>query len=502
MSATSPVLTPIFRTAEIRAIEASAHALPLMERAGTAAAQRARALAGERAGSVLVLAGPGNNGGDAFVVARWLRQWFFDVTVAFAASADKLPADAAAAHRAWIDAGGTTIDKLPRDWRGDLIVDGLFGIGLARSLSPEYTAWVAWANSVDTPILALDVPSGLDADTGTTRGACIRATETATFIGWKPGLVTADGLDLCGNVSIHPLDIDVEAECTARGRRLEWRALAAALPNALRRRERNVHKGTFGTVAVVGGAAGMVGAPILADRAALGVGAGKVWIGFAAERHPDIDWVQPELMLRDADGVLEDGPDVIVCGPGLGTSGVARSRVAKVIAMAAPIVLDADALNAIASDPALAAATRARGAPTIATPHPAEAGRLLGLASVAVQADRLGAALALAERLHAHVVVKGAGSVLAHPDGTWDINASGNPGLATAGTGDVLAGITGAMLAQHIDAKSALRLAVCLHGAAADSLVGSRNGPVGLVASELIAAASDLVNAAARTATE
>jgi hydroxyethylthiazole kinase-like uncharacterized protein yjeF len=496
MSDAAPALTPVFRSAELRAIEASHSALPLMERAGAAAAQRARELAGG-GGRVLVLAGPGNNGGDAFVVARRLKQWFFDVTLAFAASADRLPADAADARRAWIAAGGTMLDRLPRDWRGDLIVDGLFGIGLTRPLAGEHPAWIAWANGTGVPILALDVPSGLDADTGTTRGACIRARATATFIGLKPGLLTAEGTDVCGDVSVHCLDIDAEREQPAKGHRLAWNALAAALPLALRRRDRNVHKGTFGTVAIVGGASGMVGAPILAGRAALGLGAGKVWIGFAAERHPQIDWGQPELMLRDADAVLDDGADVVVCGPGLGATGAARARVARVLALGVPIVLDADALNTIGTDDALADAARSRGAPTIATPHPAEAGRLLGLATAAVQADRLGAALALADKLHAHVVVKGAGSVLAHPDGTWDINASGNPALASAGTGDVLAGIVAAMLAQHVDAKSALRLGVCVHGAAADACVAEARGPVGLVAGELIAAARALVNAAA-----
>ena len=490
-------LAPIYRTAELRAIEASARSLPLMQRAGAAAAQRARDIAGERGGHVLVLAGPGNNGGDAFVVARWLREWFFDVTVVFAAAPERLPVDAAAAHRAWIDCGGSTVDRLPRDWRGDLIVDGLFGIGLTRALSPDYAAWVAWVNAAATPVLALDVPSGLDADTGTTRGACVRATATATFIGCKPGLLTADGPDVCGDVSIHSLDIELPADTPANGHRLDWAALAAALPESLARRERNVHKGTFGTVAVVGGASGMVGAPILAARAALGLGCGKVWVGFAADDHPAVDWGQPELMLRDADSVLADGPDVVVCGPGLGSAAKAGTRVAKVLAMPVPVVLDADALNAIAADTDLATAARSRGAPTLVTPHPAEAGRLLGLATAAVQADRLGAALALAERLHAHVVVKGAGSVLAHPDGTWDINASGNPALASAGTGDVLAGIAGAMLAQHVDAKSALRLAVCLHGAAADACVAAGNGPVGLAAGTLVGAARALVNAAA-----
>ncbi len=182
-------------------------------------------------------------------------------------------------------------------------------------------------------------------------------------------------------------------------------------------------------------------------------------------------------MLRAASDVLAAGASAIVCGPGLGAAPIATALVARAIAERVPLVLDADALNAIAGDPALAAATAKRDAPTIATPHPAEAARLLGVTTDAVQADRLAAAQALADKLRAHVVVKGAGSVIAHPDGTWDINASGNAGLASAGTGDVLAGFAGAFLAQGIDAKTALRLAVCLHGAAADACVanGSRS---------------------------
>jgi hydroxyethylthiazole kinase-like uncharacterized protein yjeF len=264
----------------------------------------------------------------------------------------------------------------------------------------------------------------------------------------------------------------------------------------LRRRERNVHKGTFGTLAIVGGADGMVGAPLLAGRAALHAGAGKVYIGFAASSPPALDWGQPELMLRSADDALAAEASAIVCGPGLGLAADAKALVARAVAAEVPLVLDADALNAIAGDPALAAAVAKRTAPTIATPHPAEAGRLSGRTAAAIQSDRLAAALTLADRLRAHIVIKGAGSVLAHPDGTWDINASGNAGLASAGTGDVLAGLAGAFLAQGIDAKDALRFAVCVHGAAADRCVAEGRGPLGLTASELAPAVRALLNEA------
>jgi hydroxyethylthiazole kinase-like uncharacterized protein yjeF len=489
-----PALVPVLRAADLRVVETAARGQPLMERAGRAAAEVARSIAGERGGAVLVLAGPGNNGGDAFVVARWLRHWFFETTVVFRGDASKLPADAAAAHRAFIAAGGATVADFEADWRGTLVVDGLFGIGLARPLATDYAALVDRANASGVPILALDVPSGLDADTGATHGSAIRASATATFIALKPGLLTGGGIDCSGTISVHALDLDCEATSPARGHRLDWPALAAALPDVLRRRTRNVHKGTFGTLAVVGGANGMVGAPLLAGRAALHAGAGKVWVGFVASDFPAVDWGQPELMLRAADSVIDAGADALVCGPGLGRSDAAAALVARAVAHPVPLVLDADALNLIAAHPALGTAVAARKAPTLATPHPAEAARLLARSVADVQSDRLAAALQLAEQLKASVVLKGAGSVLAHPDGTWDINASGNSGLASAGTGDVLSGFAGAFLAQGIDARTTLRLAVCLHGAAADACVADGRGPLGLTATELAASARTLLN--------
>ncbi|MDH5245530.1 MAG: NAD(P)H-hydrate dehydratase, partial [Betaproteobacteria bacterium] len=388
-----------------------------------------------------------------------------------------------------------TVANIPAGWRGSLIVDGLFGIGLARPLSADYASLVGRANDSGIPVLALDVPSGLDADTGATRGPTIRAAATATFIALKPGLLTGDGIDFCGDVSVHALGLEPEAMTPAAGHRLDWASLASHLPAVLTRRTRNVHKGSFGTLAIVGGADGMVGAPLLAGRAALHAGAGKVWIGFVATNPPAVDWGQPELMLRQANQVVGAGASAMICGPGLGTSASAKAILARMVAERTPLVLDADALNAIAADPELAARVASREAPTLATPHPAEAARLLGSDTAAVQADRLGAAQTLAARFNAAVVVKGAGSVLAYPDASWDINASGNPGLASAGTGDVLAGFAGAFLAQGLDAKTALRLAVCVHGAAADARVRAGCGPLGLTAVELVIAARRLLNA-------
>jgi len=488
-------LFPVRDVAEVRAIEAAHHNEPLMERAGLAAAEQARAMAGEHGGRIVVLAGPGNNGGDAFVVARWLRAWYFDVTVVFPGDATTLPQDARAAHAALIAAGGTVTAR-PGDARPALVVDGLFGVGLARPLADEHAALVRWANAAGAPILALDVPSGLNADTGVASDPAIRATATATFICLKPGLLTGDGPDHCGIVSVHSLAI--EGASPAQGHRLDWPVLAAALPVVLARRERNVNKGTFGTLGILGGTEGMGGALILAGRAALRTGAGKVWLGFLMADPPKLDTSMPELMLRHAGAVLDARPDALVVGPGLGTSDAARSLLLRALALPVPVALDADALNLIAKDAALLAATRSRGAPTLATPHPGEAARVLAIDVDSVQGDRMHAAHELALRLAANVVLKGAGSVLAHPDGTWDINASGGPALATAGSGDVLSGLLGALLAQGLPARTALRYAVCLHGATADALVAQGLGPLGLTASELPDAARGLLNAAGR----
>lgn len=490
-------LLPILDIADLRTFEAQHAGESLMERAGKAAAEAARRLAGERGGHIAVLAGPGNNGGDAFVAARWLRSGYHDVSVVFPGDAQRLPPDAAAAYQAFIAAGGTT-GTTPSRARPALVIDGLFGIGLKRPPDGPYAELVEWANGSGAPILALDVPTGLDAETGQAHAPTIRATATATFIALKPGLLTADGPDHCGAISVYTLDLD--AGTGARGHRLDWPALAAALPPVLRRQARNVNKGTFGTLGILGGTEGMGGALILAGRVAMRTGAGKVWLGFLMADPPKLDTGMPELMLRHAGTVLDAQPDALVVGPGLGTSEAARTLLLRALALNIPVALDADALNLVARDPALQATTRARAAPTLATPHPGEAARLLAADIGVVQGDRMHAARELAQRLSANVVLKGVGSVLAHPDGSWDINASGGPALATAGSGDVLSGLLGALLAQGIDAKSALRIAVCLHGAAADALVARGCGPLGITASELPDAARELLNAAARGA--
>ncbi len=457
---------PVYLCEDIRRIErAAGDAEPaLMERAGAAAAEIAATLAGDKGKHILVLAGPGNNGGDARVVAERLKEKFFRVTVA------------------------TRRDEIPEGSWG-VVVDGLFGIGLARDITGEHAALVDYANHQRCPVLALDIPSGIHADTGRILGCAVRATHTVTFIALKPGLLTLDGPDHCGEIRVETLGLDV----SALHRPNAWVAQTALFANLLKPRPRNFHKGSAGSVAILGGAGGMSGAALLAGRAALKLGAGRVYVGLLDET-VSLDFQNLELMLRHPDDALGQDLDALVVGPGIGDGERAEALVAAALASDLPCVLDADALNLISENPGLRQACARRSADTLLTPHPGEAARLLAVQTAEVQADRVKAAKILSTNLNAHVVLKGNGSILAARDGHWFVNASGNPGMASAGMGDVLAGILGALLCQRYTGETALVLGVHLHGAAADRLVRSGSGPVGLTAGELIEPARRLWN--------
>jgi hydroxyethylthiazole kinase-like uncharacterized protein yjeF len=485
---------PIYRTSDIRHIEEMAAARPdppaLMEIAGLAAAEIARDLLAARSGPVLVFAGPGNNGGDALVAARHLKHWWFDVSVVFTGNADRLSGDARHALDEWRSSGGTLLDAPPPSRHWALVIDGLFGIGLTRDLSERYATLVETINTIDAPVLAIDVPSGLDADTGRVMGRAVRADHTATFIALKPGLLTLDGCDHCGRVHLCDLGLDAAALLAPSGSRIG----SGIVSMALAPRAANTHKGDYGSLGIIGGAAGMAGAALLAGRAALKLGTGRVYVGFLADA-PAYDPLQPELMLRGADKVgTLDNLTALAVGPGLGQSPQARQALAHALQTPVPLVLDADALNLIAAHDALAHAVQARSGPTLMTPHPAEAARLSHTDIAAVQNDRVAAALRLVDRYRTAVVLKGAGSICALPDGRWFINTTGNPGMASAGMGDVLTGIAGALLAQRVDAGTALLAAVHLHGAAADDQMKNGIGPAGLTASEVTDAARTLLN--------
>ena len=447
---------PIYLTQDIRRIEQANPALPLMERAGAAAAELAAGLLSDQGKDVLILAGPGNNGGDAKIVARILQERFFRVCLA------EKP------------------EQIRQNTRWSLIVDGLFGIGLARPVDGEYARLVDYANAQSCPVLALDIPSGLHSDSGQVLGRAVRATHTITFIGMKPGLLTLDGPDYCGQFSVADLSIENFPAGVSKG----WAADRTLFANVLKPRPSNFHKGMAGSLGIIGGAEGMAGAALLAGRAALRMGAGRVYSGMLEPLSVDAD--APELMLRHPDDVLGLDLDAIVIGPGLGQSERAETLLGAILASELPCVLDADALNLIAGNEDLRKACARRAADTLLTPHPAEAARLLAETTASVQGDRLKAARVLSANLNAHVVLKGNGSILVARDGHWFVNTSGNPGMASAGMGDVLAGILGALLAQKYSGETALVLGTHLHGCAADECVRAGAGPVGLTAFELI----------------
>ncbi|HTY98961.1 MAG TPA: NAD(P)H-hydrate dehydratase, partial [Rhodocyclaceae bacterium] len=354
----------------------------------------------------------------------------------------------------------------------------------ARPVEGRHADIIGRINGLGCPVLAVDIPSGLDSDTGRVLGAAVRATRTVTFLALKPGLLTLDGPDHCGDLRIADLEVDVGAP--------EGRLVTTDLFRPLLRpRLRNSHKGSFGSAGILGGSPGMAGAALLAGRAALKLGAGRVYVGML-ERLA-VDPLQPELMLRAADEVFGLAT-VLAIGPGLGRGKPATELLRRAVDADLPLAVDADGINLLAEHPVLGRRLARRQAPTILTPHPAEAARLLATDTDAVQADRLAAALELAGRYRAHVALKGCGTIVAAPDGAWFINANGNPGLASAGTGDVLSGLVAALLAQGWPALEALLGAVHLHGAAADALAAQGIGPVGLAAGELIDRARSVFN--------
>jgi hydroxyethylthiazole kinase-like uncharacterized protein yjeF len=457
------VSPPLFMAVDCRAIDrdwADAHpATSLMERAGKAAAELAGTLASESGESVLILAGSGNNGGDALLAARWLATQGFRVIVASRADPARLQPDAARAWAGWRESGGTVLADIPPLQRYSLVIDGLFGVGLQRDIDGDDARWIETVNGLKCPKLALDVPSGLDSDSGRVRGCALRADHTLTFLGLKPGLFTADGPDYTGQLHLDTLGIDAAALPAVPGIALTQLESRHRLPA----RRQNSHKGLFGRVGIIGGASGMVGACLIAGRAALQQGAGSVTLGVLDERVV-VDYLEPRLMFAVAENLVEGHPDVLAIGPGLGQQPRAHALLVTALAAPCPLVLDADALNLLAGDVGLAKQAARRTHPTLLTPHPGEAARLLEASSADIQANRIEAAQRLSTQYHAHVALKGAGTIIAHPDGRYAISTSGGPWLAQAGSGDRLTGMLAALLGQGMDAGNALEAAVWLHG--------------------------------------
>ena len=455
---------PLFDIAATRRIEhVAAAALPphtLMQRAGRAVARLAMALAPD-ARTVWIACGPGNNGGDGFEAAAQLQRHGFHPVVTHAGDTERLPADARVSFERARAAGVTFADSPPAAW--DLAIDALLGIGARRPPEGVMAEWLARTRTSAAPLLSVDLPSGLNADTGTWGGPSLAAPTgrhfCLTLLTRKPGLFTGRGRDAAGEVWFDDLGCTAGDEAPAA--RLNERPDESSRPHAS-------HKGSYGDVAVIGGAPGMAGAALLAASAALHAGAGRVYVAPLDEAAAMLDMRHPELMFRRP-AALEMAPLSVVCG--CGGDDAVRAVLPRVLSTAGALVLDADALNAITRDASLQTLLRqrtARGRRTVLTPHPLEAARLLGVDTTQVQADRLQAAATLADRFACTVVLKGSGTVIASPGEMPRINFGGNARLATAGTGDVLAGMVGAGLAAGSTAHAAARTAVWRHGDAAD----------------------------------
>lgn len=475
-------LEALHDTARTRGIEqARAASLPphaLMAHAGESVARLALAWQ-PHARRIWVACGPGNNGGDGLVAARHLLQaapsGWREVVVTHDADPGRLPPDAAWALRGAV-AAGVTIQTTPPD-APDLIIDALLGIGARAPGDDTLAERVRQVRGHRAPVLCVDLPSGLAADTGLDPiGAPANAgpRQTLSLLTLKPGLFTGSGRDAAGAVWFDDLGATATAAPTAW-----WGGHLSDEGTDKARDPHSGHKGSYGDVGVLGGqlpdggGVGMAGAAVLAARAALHAGAGRVYLALIGDGPvPSHDPMCPELMLRQPAALLaadRQPPPVIVVGCGGGDA----IREWLPLALACPrLVIDADGLNALALDPALqhlARRRQARGWATVLTPHPLEAARLLDTGTADVMADRLGSARRLSERFGAITVLKGSGTVVTEPDGTPWINATGNARLATAGTGDVLAGLIGAALARpHNNGAEAVRRAVAAHGALAD----------------------------------
>jgi hydroxyethylthiazole kinase-like uncharacterized protein yjeF len=474
----------LYRVGELRGIEHAAEArLPpgtLMARAGRAAAEWVDVQHSGEPRSFCIVCGPGNNGGDGFVVARELVARGHEATCVLLGTPQSTAHDARQAQERWVAAGGRVLDALPADSRFDSVIDAMFGIGLARPLAGAFLDAAEWI-ARHPHAYAIDVPSGLDADTGAWVGDVpgVVASATVTFIGDKPGLHTASGVDAAGTVI-------VDAIGTERPPGAGFLIETSDLGPLLRPRRRDTHKGTYGNVLVIGGGRGMVGAALLGGRAALRLGAGRVYVDAIGAPEFRVDPVQPELMFRALADLNE--LQAIVVGCGLGIDAPARERLAAALEREVALVADADALNLLAGDTLLQERVRQRRAPTVLTPHPLEAARLLGCGATDVQHDRISAARRIATRYNAVAILKGAGTVVARPDGLYAINPTGSPALATAGTGDVLAGMLGAFLAQGLAPWDAALAGPWLHGRA-----GEDTGDMGLVAGDVAPRAADVL---------
>jgi ADP-dependent NAD(P)H-hydrate dehydratase / NAD(P)H-hydrate epimerase len=464
---------PVWRRAGIRALESRLQAessAPLMDMAGLATARLAMAVA-PHAHRIWIVAGPGNNGGDGLEAATHFHRWGRSVQVSLLGDPQQLPVDARRAFERATQAGVPIEQGLPNTQpeltKQDLCIDALLGIGATRAPEGGMLQAIQWLNASAATVLAVDIPTGLDADSGQPLGTTdlvVQADHTLTLLGAKPGLFMSHGRDACGTLWLAPLGLPADAD--------SWYSSDAQLnpPAHPALRLHASHKGSHGDVAVVGGeshpqGSSMTGAAVLAAKGALLGGAGRVMLSLLGQDTPAL---VPDLMGRDLHDL--DLPRLTVVA-GCGGGQAIAEPLGRLLQHSAQLVLDADALNRVAADPwkqALLAQRTQRRQATVLTPHPLEAARLLGCTTEQVQADRLAAADQLAQRFDCCVVLKGSGTVIAAPGHALRINTTGNGLLATGGTGDVLAGLTGARLAANGNAWQAACDAVWTHGQLAD----------------------------------
>lgn len=451
---------------------------------------------------LLLLCGTGNNGGDAWLLGATALYEGFDV---HAISFGEPRGGAIVARERFGAAGGheisfETAGNLPSV---DVIVDGLFGIGLDRNVDDAAAALIEQINASNRPVLALDIPSGLCADHGVPRGVALRATATISFVAWKRGMFTGDALDYCGELELETLDIPPAARLAIAP---DARLLDANIGYVLPLRLRNANKGLYGHVLALGSDHGFGGAIRMTAEAALHCGAGKVSVATRAANVAAINSARPELMAHGVDGPQElksllEGVDVIALGPGLGQAAWGHALWDAALHSGLPCVIDADALNLLSRESVRFADGEVilrSSLPSpehglhVLTPHPGEATRLLGTTMAEIQNDRYGAVRELAGRYNAVVVLKGAGSLIADPDGHVAVCPWGNPGMASGGMGDVLTGVIAALMGQGISAWDAARLGVAVHARAGDIAAG--NNPRGLIATDLFQTLRSLVN--------
>ncbi|HEX6970727.1 MAG TPA: NAD(P)H-hydrate dehydratase [Limnochordia bacterium] len=483
--------------------------LVLMENAGRAVAQAALdrlARGGAERGRVVILCGPGNNGGDGYVAARYLLTAGVRVRV-YGLRPPRAGSDAAVHYdilcRSGIEPTFLNADD-PGDLEklqlalgmSDLIVDALLGTGVRGPLRAPFADLIAAMNGAGPPILAVDVPSGVSADTGAIATAAVQAEETITFGLPKIGLLFYPGRAKVGRLRV--VDIGFPLPLLARAEGACWITPAVAA-DWWPTRPGDAHKGSVGRLLIVAGSRGMTGAAVLAARAALRAGAGWVACAVPASQQPLLAAQLPEALTHPlpehegglgpgaADAVLELARrcDVVAVGPGLGVSAEVQACVVHLLrSLRLPLVVDADALNALAAEEGFRSGGARRAGPWVLTPHPGEMARLLGWSSAEVQSDRIGAVRALVAKTGAHVVLKGPPSLIGTPAGTIYVNSTGNPGMAAAGMGDVLTGIIAALIGQGLPPERAAALGVYWHGLAADGLA-ARRGPAGFFAGDV-----------------